>query len=187
MTLPIDITKHIGLVQSQARTFKLYSGSTTYEDLVQAGCIGLMEAAKRYDPERGAFSTYAVPWIRKYMTLELQENRRLIRVPRNASNKAKVEGQQYRDYADELTDDMLSVDCSEMEQELEDKQLYEKTQQVINTCLDTRARQIIHLRFRKGYGIVKTAQIMSISRNLVKQIENESLAVLKEELKKVTD
>jgi RNA polymerase primary sigma factor len=35
-------------------------------DLIQAGNLGLLEAANRFDPEKGArFSTYAVPWIKK--------------------------------------------------------------------------------------------------------------------------
>lgn len=33
-------------------------------DLIQQANLGLMEAAKRWDPERGKFSTYAVFWIR---------------------------------------------------------------------------------------------------------------------------
>lgn len=34
-----------------------------YEDLYQQGCIGLMLAAERYDASRGAFSTFAVPYM----------------------------------------------------------------------------------------------------------------------------
>lgn len=35
-----------------------------YDDLFQAGCVGLVKAAERFDPERGLqFSTYAVPVI----------------------------------------------------------------------------------------------------------------------------
>ena len=38
------------------------------EDLIQEGRIGLMEAAERFDPERGtAFLTYAGFWIKKRM------------------------------------------------------------------------------------------------------------------------
>lgn len=42
------------------------------DDCLHAGCIGLYEAVKRFDPERGfTFLTYAVPWIRKYVILEV--------------------------------------------------------------------------------------------------------------------
>lgn len=34
------------------------------QELIQAGYIGIMRAARRYDPEKGTrFTTYAVPWI----------------------------------------------------------------------------------------------------------------------------
>jgi RNA polymerase primary sigma factor len=42
-----------------------------YEDIYQAGMLGLLEAAKRYDPAKGAsFATYARYWVRqKVVTL----------------------------------------------------------------------------------------------------------------------
>ena len=37
-----------------------------YDDLVQDGYTGLIQAVDRYDPARGTrFSTYAVHWIRR--------------------------------------------------------------------------------------------------------------------------
>lgn len=42
------------------------------EDLISEGNIGLMEAARRFDPSRGVrFSSYAAWWIRKYMVSAL--------------------------------------------------------------------------------------------------------------------
>jgi RNA polymerase primary sigma factor len=52
------------------------------DDMISEGNIGLMEAAKRYDPERGAkFSTYAAFWIRQKITRALCNHGRLIRLP----------------------------------------------------------------------------------------------------------
>ena len=42
------------------------------DDCLHAGCIGMYEAIRRYDPTKGfTFLTYAVPWIRKYIILEV--------------------------------------------------------------------------------------------------------------------
>ena len=42
-----------------------------YDDLISAGNVGMVKAARRYDPNRGVkFTTYAYYWIRKEM-LEL--------------------------------------------------------------------------------------------------------------------
>src|SRR4051812_24387128 len=41
---------------------KTYRGRD-YEDAYQNGLIGLMRAVQTWDPERGALSTWAKPWI----------------------------------------------------------------------------------------------------------------------------
>lgn len=56
------ITENFGLVHSCANKFR--GRGVEYDDLYQAGCVGLIKAADNFDPERGfAFSTYAVPVI----------------------------------------------------------------------------------------------------------------------------
>jgi len=65
------IESNMGLVHSCAHRFK--GRGIEYEDLFQAGCIGLIKAADAFDMSRGVrFSTYAVPVI-------LGEMRRLFR------------------------------------------------------------------------------------------------------------
>lgn len=58
------INNHIGLVRCIAGKYR-YSG-VPFEDLVQEGLIGLIDAHKRYDETKGAsFSTYSSYWIKK--------------------------------------------------------------------------------------------------------------------------
>lgn len=65
------IENNIGLVHSCAG--KLKGRGIEYDDLFQAGCMGLVKAADAFDHDRGVrFSTYAVPVI-------LGEMRRLFR------------------------------------------------------------------------------------------------------------
>lgn len=65
------ICSNIGLVHSCARRF--IGRGVEYDDLFQAGCMGLVKAADGFDASRGLkFSTYAVPVI-------LGEIRRLFR------------------------------------------------------------------------------------------------------------
>ena len=81
------ITENIGLVHSCANRFK--GRGVEYEDLFQAGCVGLIKAASGFDAEKGfRFSTYAVPAI-------LGEIRRIFRdggtvkIGRAAKEKAR--------------------------------------------------------------------------------------------------
>ncbi len=65
------IKNNIGLVHACAKRFK--GKNIEYDDLFQAGCLGLVKAVDAFDQQRGVkFSTYAVPVI-------LGEMRRLFR------------------------------------------------------------------------------------------------------------
>ncbi len=56
------VGNNLGLVHSCANRFR--GRGIEYDDLYQAGCLGLVKAAKNFDSSLGfAFSTYAVPVI----------------------------------------------------------------------------------------------------------------------------
>ncbi|MCB9676620.1 MAG: sigma-70 family RNA polymerase sigma factor [Alphaproteobacteria bacterium] len=61
---------------------KLAGPFMSEEDLVQEGYIGLLRAAKRFDPERDIrFSTYARWWVRAQMTRAIDHTGRPVRLP----------------------------------------------------------------------------------------------------------
>jgi len=67
------------------------------DDLIQEGYMGIMEAAERFNPEKGfRFSTYATHWIRQRIVRSIAESSRTIRLPihvqtiiRNMHKKSK--------------------------------------------------------------------------------------------------
>ncbi|WP_317446379.1 sigma-70 family RNA polymerase sigma factor [Streptomyces collinus] len=53
-----------------------------YEDLFQHGALGLMRAARKFDPAKGfKFSTYATWWVRQSITRGIADEGAIIRIP----------------------------------------------------------------------------------------------------------
>ena len=68
---------------------KRYRGlGMSYMDLIHEGTLGLMEAAKRFDPERNVkFISYAVWWVRQAIFHALSEHARVFRLPQKLSGQ----------------------------------------------------------------------------------------------------
>jgi RNA polymerase primary sigma factor len=61
-----------------------------FEDLLNEGNLGLIEAAHRYDASKGTkFITYAIWWIRKSILKALSEHSSLVRIPTYQMKKVK--------------------------------------------------------------------------------------------------
>lgn len=59
------------------------------DDLFQAACEGLCVAAQSYDPEKStAFSSYAFPWVKKYVLREMNQNLGAAHIPLNLAEAA---------------------------------------------------------------------------------------------------
>ena len=68
---------------------KRYRGlGLSYMDLIHEGSLGLIEAAKRLDPERNVkFISYAVWWVRQAIFHALSEHSRVFRLPQKLSGQ----------------------------------------------------------------------------------------------------
>lgn len=81
------VEQNMGLVYTCAR--RLQGRSAEFEELVQAGCVGLIKATDAFDPSRGlAFSTYAVPVILGEMKRLFREGG-AIKVGRTTKERAR--------------------------------------------------------------------------------------------------
>lgn len=74
------VDQHKGLVDYTVRSMKIIE--LHFDDCVQEGYMGLMQAAIRFNPNQGCeFSSYAVPYIKGYVKKYLTKNRYSIRFP----------------------------------------------------------------------------------------------------------
>ena len=64
-----------------ARLSRFLGSGLDEDDLLQAGRIGLMLAAERYDPRRGRFGTYARWWVLAEMAKVIHHSRSPVRLP----------------------------------------------------------------------------------------------------------
>lgn len=80
-------TAYMRLVVSMAARFRTYG--LPMADLVQEGCVGLMQAAARFEPEREVrFSTYATWWIRSSIQDYILRNWSIVRTGTTAAQKS---------------------------------------------------------------------------------------------------
>lgn len=65
----------------------------SFLDLIQEGNAGLLQAADRWDPDKGRFSTYAIWWVRQAIHRSITAHSRAVRLPeRIMRNARRVEG-----------------------------------------------------------------------------------------------
>jgi RNA polymerase primary sigma factor len=83
---------------------KRYRGlGLSFLDLIHEGNLGLMEAAKRFDPDRNVkFISYAVWWIRQAIFHSLSEHSRVFRLPQKMSSQVSRVGSARDELAAEL-------------------------------------------------------------------------------------
>jgi RNA polymerase sigma-B factor len=79
-----EIERHVPLVRALARGYA--RGAEPYDDLVQAGCLGLIAAVDRWDAARGSsFEAYAVPTIHGAIRHHLRDRAPGGRAPRTGA------------------------------------------------------------------------------------------------------
>lgn len=76
---------NLGLVRKEAHHWRKQCHEN-YDDLLQIGCLGLIQAIERFDLSRGlAFSSFAMPYIRGEIQHYLRDKSPMMRIPRRLS------------------------------------------------------------------------------------------------------
>jgi RNA polymerase sigma-32 factor len=80
------VQSHLRLVVKMAMKFRSYGLPVT--DLVSEGNVGLIQAVKKFDPEKGfRFSTYAMWWIRAYIQEHVLRSWSLVKIGTTVAQK----------------------------------------------------------------------------------------------------
>jgi RNA polymerase primary sigma factor len=98
------IERMLPLVSSIARGYR--TAGLERADLVQEGCVGILRALRRFDPDRGVpFPAYAALWIRQAIQELRSDFIRPLRLPPKALRQlAQLKSEHYRVYANEHRD-----------------------------------------------------------------------------------
>ena len=166
-------------------------------DLINEGNIGLMHAAKKYDPEKNVkFITYAVWWIRQAMMHVLADQTRAFSFPpklfaelhsgrADVSLSEPVAGKHegpWRDLADVLEQDLVPAIEDEMIHRADLAGLAEALRD-----LDRKEREVVRLRFGLGDDEPRTLQEIGdrlhLTRERVRQIESRAKEKLRRSAK----
>lgn len=95
------VRRHLPLVRHLASRFA--APALDLDDLVQVGCIGLLKAIDRFDPDRGLqFSTYAVPVILGELRRHLREQAAALKISRGGRELARAARQARQRLAQQL-------------------------------------------------------------------------------------
>lgn len=201
------------------------NSALTERDLVQEGLIGLLGAAKRFEPDRDIrFATYARWWVRAEMTRaidlgrvvrlsagaceQLRNLRKQIRLHESAGvewtvadvahalgidteRARRLLGVGAAQSLDEPSDDESQAVGTQLADEslpppddcAANRQQIDRLRAALATALPERQRRILARRYGIGEEQLTLAEIargMSLSRERVRQLERESLAVLRE-------
>ncbi len=164
------VRSHLPLVRAMARRYA--RRREEFDDLVQAGSVGLVKAATRFDPARGvAFATFVTPTVEGEIRRHLRDRSKGRPIVRDPLTTEAGEP------ADESATNPESLATSE----------YRLLLAGGMRTLDPRERRIVFLRFHADMTERQIARSVGISQAHVSRLLEGALAKLKTELTNPSD
>lgn len=204
------VRENTGLVKSVALRLS-YACNEEMDDLIQMGYMGLLKAARRFDPSLGfKFSTYAVPMIAGEIRSQLRD-KGVIKISRSLKSDAiEVRRAESVFFAkngvspklselsemtglsqERITEALTASDAMRNTEKYEDADLWTDNEELNITRIDLktsveslppRERQVIVLRYYRDMTQQQVADIMGISQVQVHRIEKNTLKELAEKI-----
>ena len=146
---------YLPLIKSVASKYK--KEGVPFEDLIQEGFLGLLEAKERFDPSKKVkFSTYAFYWIRKKILEAIQREKI------QSLGSAK------------LNEEILESPTTDKNYEIENLDIFS-----INKILSSLEQKIFKLYFQEGKSLSQISKELDIRRERVRQIKQLLLRKIK--------
>lgn len=149
------------------------------DQLFEDGVLGLIKAVDTYDIDKKInFATYAIKCINNEILMFLRKNKNQQAISLNEIMYTKNEG------ADEITLEEMLFDDSNLEEELENKELY-KTINILVDNLPEREKEICKLHFGfygKVYTQIEIAEKLNLSQSYISRLIPKILSHLEYEL-----
>lgn len=155
MKMNENFSEYHKLVYSIAK--KYANGIFSQEDLVQEGLIGLLDAEKKFSPDKYnvSFSSYAFYWIKKRISEYVKKQKKHFFTSLEEINLEKF----YYNENYELTENNSKVGKYEFLSPLETK--------------------VLELSYNENIPLTKIAQHLNISREKARQVLNKALRKIK--------
>jgi RNA polymerase primary sigma factor len=178
------VESNLRFVVSYARRY--HGGRVSVLDLIHEGNLGLIEAARRFDPTRNVkFITYAVWWVRQAMMHVLADEVRAFSIPtklltelgRGADDVSLSDPIDGDDGRPRELGDTLPVDAVAIEEEMIRRSDLDELAAALLE-LDGKEREVVRLRFGLEDDEPRTLQEIGdrlhLSRERVRQIESRA-------------
>lgn len=189
------IVSHLRIVVKIAKGFLGYG--LPIEDMIQEGNIGLMQAVKRFDPERGIrLVSYAIQWIRYSIQEYIVQNWRLVKIASTAGQRklffnlrslktslAPLSQKQIKDIAIELN--VTEKDVVYMEGRFSNQEVSIDKQSSDESNSESDEYQKIYLKSdsnHEPYNIMDMSQEMETLENMIDRLDDRSRRIIETRL-----
>jgi RNA polymerase sigma factor for flagellar operon FliA len=173
----MNLEQYDNLVHRIARQVHKFSTPLfDYDDIYSAGYLGLMDAAKRFDPTKGVkFSTFASQRVRGAM---IDEIRKLSRY-RHGKEPPPVDYiEALRNEDGDLITELADPDLDPLGKAILKDQRLELMKIMAN--LSKMERQVIFMYYYKNYGMKGIAKVINRTEGRVSQIHSQAIRRMRE-------